>query len=41
MPSTTAVASSFSPNVVVHFKAGGTGWQSRIDATMRKAAGLK
>ncbi len=29
-----------SPEVIEHFKAGGPGWQSRIDAALRKAAGL-
>jgi uncharacterized protein (DUF4415 family) len=30
-----------SPDVLAHFKAGGPGWQTRIDAALRKAAGLK
>ncbi|MGY6708458.1 MAG: BrnA antitoxin family protein [Rhizobiaceae bacterium] len=30
-----------SPEVVEHFKAGGPGWQSRIDEALRKAAGLQ
>ncbi len=29
-----------SPEVIEHFKAGGPGWQSRIDDALRKAAGL-
>ena len=29
-----------SPDVVEHFKATGPGWQARIDAALRKAAGL-
>jgi len=29
-----------SPEVLEHFKAGGPGWQSRIDETLRKAVGL-
>lgn len=29
-----------SPEVIEHFKEGGPGWQSRIDAALRKAAGL-
>lgn len=29
-----------SPEVIAHFKAGGPGWQSRIDAALRKAARL-
>jgi len=29
-----------SPEVIDHFKKGGPGWQSRIDAALRKAAGL-
>jgi len=29
-----------SPEVIEYFKAGGPGWQSRIDEALRKAAGL-
>ncbi|WP_235829795.1 BrnA antitoxin family protein [Frigidibacter oleivorans] len=29
-----------SPEVIAHFKAGGPGWQSRIDEALRKIAGL-
>lgn len=29
-----------SPDVLEHFKAGGPGWQTRIDETLRAAAGL-
>lgn len=28
------------PEVVAHFKAGGEGWQTRINIALRKAAGL-
>jgi uncharacterized protein (DUF4415 family) len=28
------------PDVIAHFKAGGRGWQTRINAALRKAAGL-
>jgi uncharacterized protein (DUF4415 family) len=28
------------PKVIEHFKAGGKGWQTRINAALRKAAGL-
>jgi uncharacterized protein (DUF4415 family) len=28
------------PDVIAHFKAEGPGWQSRINAALRKAAGL-
>ena len=28
------------PEVIAHFKAGGEGWQTRINAALRKAAGL-
>jgi uncharacterized protein (DUF4415 family) len=28
------------PDVIEHFKAGGRGWQTRINAALRKAAGL-
>ena len=29
-----------SPEVIEHFKAGGPGWQSRIDDALRKVAGV-
>lgn len=29
------------PDVIAHFKAGGRGWQTRVNAALRKAAGLK
>lgn len=29
-----------SPEVIAHFKAGGPGWQSRIDEALRKVAGI-
>ncbi|MER0237581.1 BrnA antitoxin family protein [Fulvimarina sp. MAC8] len=35
------VSIRLSPDVLDHFKAGGPGWQSRIDETLRKAAGLE
>ncbi|MBA3324141.1 MAG: BrnA antitoxin family protein [Rhodobacteraceae bacterium] len=28
------------PDVIAHFKAGGKGWQTRVNAALRKAAGL-
>ena len=28
------------PDVIAHFKATGKGWQTRINAALRKAAGL-
>jgi uncharacterized protein (DUF4415 family) len=28
------------PDVIAHFKAGGRGWQTRMNAALRKAAGL-
>ena len=30
-----------SPEVIEHFKAGGPGWQSRIDDALRKAVGVR
>jgi uncharacterized protein (DUF4415 family) len=30
-----------SPEVIEHFKAGGPGWQSRIDDALKKAAGVR
>jgi uncharacterized protein (DUF4415 family) len=29
-----------SPEVLAYFRAGGPGWQTRIDETLRKAAGI-
>lgn len=29
------------PDVIAHFKASGKGWQTRVNAALRKAAGLK
>jgi uncharacterized protein (DUF4415 family) len=28
------------PDVIAHFRAGGRGWQTRVNAALRKAAGL-
>ncbi len=28
------------PDVIAHFKTGGRGWQTRVNAALRKAAGL-
>jgi uncharacterized protein (DUF4415 family) len=30
-----------SPEVIEHFKAGGPGWQSRIDDALKKAVGVR
>jgi uncharacterized protein (DUF4415 family) len=35
-----AVNIRLDPDVVAHFRASGPGWQSRINAALRKAAGL-
>jgi uncharacterized protein (DUF4415 family) len=35
-----AVNIRLDPDVVAHFRAGGPGWQSRINAALRKVAGL-
>ena len=35
-----AVSIRLDPDVVAHFRADGPGWQSRINAALRKAAGL-
>jgi uncharacterized protein (DUF4415 family) len=35
-----AVNIRLDPDVVAHFRATGPGWQSRINAALRKAAGL-
>lgn len=34
------VSIRLSPEVIAHFKAGGPGWQSRIDEALRKLAGV-
>jgi uncharacterized protein (DUF4415 family) len=35
-----AVNIRLDPDVVAHFRAGGAGWQSRINAALRKVAGI-
>lgn len=40
-PTKVAVSIRLSEDVVRHFKAGGRGWQSRIDDTLKKAIGDK
>jgi len=35
-----AVSIRLSAEVIAHFKAGGPGWQSRIDEALRKMAGV-
>jgi uncharacterized protein (DUF4415 family) len=37
-PTKIAVSIRLSPEVISHFKAKGPGWQSRIDAALRKIA---
>ena len=39
-PTKVPVSIRLSPEVVEHFKSQGPGWQSRIDAALKKAAGL-
>ena len=39
-PTKVAVSLRLSRDVVEKFKAGGPGWQTRIDQALRKAAGL-
>ena len=34
------VSIRLSPEVIAHFKAGGPGWQTRIDEALRKLAGV-
>jgi uncharacterized protein (DUF4415 family) len=36
-----AVNIRLDPDVLARFRAGGRGWQSRINAALRKAAGLE
>lgn len=36
-----AVNIRLDPDVLAHFRAGGRGWQSRINAVLRKAAGFR
>jgi uncharacterized protein (DUF4415 family) len=40
-PTKKLVSLRLSPEVLDHFKSKGPGWQSRIDAVLRKAAGVK
>lgn len=39
-PTKVPVSIRLSPEVVHHFKSKGPGWQSRIDAALKKVAGL-
>jgi uncharacterized protein (DUF4415 family) len=39
-PTKKLVSLRLSPEVLDHFKSKGPGWQSRIDAVLRKAAGV-
>jgi uncharacterized protein (DUF4415 family) len=40
MPKKVPVSIRLTPEVVERFKAGGPGWQARIDAVLKKAVGL-
>jgi uncharacterized protein (DUF4415 family) len=40
-PKKVPVSIRLSPEVLEHFKAGGPGWQSRIDEALRKVAGIR
>jgi uncharacterized protein (DUF4415 family) len=40
-PTKVAVSIRLSPDALSHFKAKGSGWQSRIDEALRKIAKLK
>ena len=40
VPTKIPVSIRLSPEVIKHFKAGGPGWQSRIDEALRKMAGV-
>jgi uncharacterized protein (DUF4415 family) len=39
-PTKRLISLRLDPDVIEHFRARGKGWQSRINATLRKAAGL-
>jgi uncharacterized protein (DUF4415 family) len=39
-PTKKLISLRLDPDVVEHFRARGPGWQARINATLRKAAGL-
>ncbi len=39
-PTKKLVSLRLDPDVVEHFRARGPGWQARINATLRKAAGI-
>lgn len=40
-PAKVPVNIRLSPDVLAHFKAGGPGWQTRIDEALRQIAGLQ
>lgn len=40
-PTKVPVSIRLSPEVIAHFKAGGPGWQGRIDDALRKLAGVE
>jgi uncharacterized protein (DUF4415 family) len=39
-PTKQLISLRLDPDVIEHFRARGPGWQARINATLRKAAGL-
>jgi uncharacterized protein (DUF4415 family) len=39
-PTKRQISLRLDPDVIEHFRARGKGWQARINATLRKAAGL-
>lgn len=39
-PAKSQVTLRLDPDLVEHFKAGGSGWQTRINDTLRKATGI-
>ena len=40
-PKKVAISIRLKPEIVARFKAGGAGWQSRIEAALEKASGVR
>ena len=40
-PRKVAISIRLNPKIVAHFKAGGTGWQSRMEKALLKASAIK
>ncbi len=40
-PTKVAISIRVNPKIIEHFKAGGAGWQARIEKVLLKASGIK